>query len=212
MKKIRTRVGAGQVGAVMFLGMVLLACKFVGGGKSKTQIEYSELGLDPKSADADAMIQSVTGRARKWKRDATFWEASFNAVRGDGTVDLSAGASKVRFVSPKHAQSALAKQRKDALKEFKFQANHVKIGGKIRAKKRWKNFYAPTPTCTIKQLTASLAERGLTGSKTVRIRFDPRNTGKFVKQDAWRVQGEDPKIDAYYSLKTCELIKDRLAR
>ena len=47
-----------------------------------------------------------------------------------------------------------------------------------------------------------------TGSKTVRITFDPQFAGA-VDVDAWHVIGSDPKIYAYYSMADCSLVADK---
>ena len=61
------------------------------------------------------------------------------------------------------------------------------------------------PRCSLKQLTQSLQSRGLTGSKTVRITYDQQFPGP--ADPSWRVIGEDPKIDSYFSMATCAQTK-----
>jgi len=185
----------------------LLGCKFF--GKKKGQLDYESIGVDPKQANADTLIQGLAGPARKWKSDAVFYSANFNAVGADGTVDLSAGG-KVVYVSPRRVGSALKNQRKDAIKEFLLTKGYARHDKKLNATKGWKNFSPVTLGCSIQQLTTILKDKGLTAGKKVKITYNPKLQGRFVPQPSWRVTGDDPKVDAYYSLSNCDLVKDRL--
>lgn len=187
------------IGGVSFGGWYLKSTFLGGGGKGKAS--YSSLGLDPKKPDADLMMTSVTGLAKKWKSDAVWWSVNYQAVHADGSVEVDKGA-EVEFVSPSKVVLASKKLREDSIKKFSFGPSEVNYGQRWDATNQWKNVTAPTlPACSIKKLVAGLASKGLTGTKTVRVTYDPQfqNTA----EQAWRVIGEDPKMDAHFSMATC---------
>jgi hypothetical protein len=201
--------GAGMMKVKIIGGIVLAIALAIGGyfvkkklTTPKGQISYASLGVDKGKPDADALYKSLAGNATKWKKDAFFWSLNYQAVRADGTVDTSKGAEIV-YVSPYASESTSKKTRADSVRKYGANANGVKP-----SQYGWndpvKDLEAhPAPTCTIKQVVGLLAAQGLTGSKTVRITFDP----KFADFYAWRVIGSDPKIDQLYSWDDCSLIK-----
>jgi hypothetical protein len=146
----------------------------------------------------------VSKQASKWKRDAVFWSLNYQAVRADGTVDVSKGAEVV-YVSPNASGSHAKSVRNDSIKKFGFSASGVSF----KSKWGWNDVVEgieahPAPTCKVKDVVALLVKQGvLSGNKTVRITFDP----KFADYYAWRVLGSDPKIDALYSWDDCSPIK-----
>jgi hypothetical protein len=175
---------------------------FGGGGPGNAG--WVLLGIDPKKADGDQMITSVAGFATKWKKDATWWGANFIHVRADGTVDVDEGGATVTYVSLNNAKSPAKTYNKDSLKEFSFGPTGVSFNRMtgVLDYKQWEDAVAPAlPACTIKMLiTKQLAAKGLTGKKEVRITYDHMFG---PAEPSWRVMGEDPKIDAYFSLATC---------
>ncbi|MCA9599406.1 MAG: hypothetical protein KC776_39130 [Myxococcales bacterium] len=191
--------GAIVIGVLSIGGWYVKSYFFGGGGKGK--IGYGQLGIDKSKADGDKMITSVSGLATKWKKDAVWWSVNYQAVRADGTVLLDKGAV-VEYVSPSKVQSVSKKLREDSIKKFQFSTVGVDFSKKWNATNQWKNVVPPPPpTCTLKQVTASLASKGLTGDKTVRVTFDPQFQN--VNVPTWHVIGDDPKIDAYYSMADC---------
>ena len=195
------------------IGSVVLAV-VVGGGyfafnmvknrfiAPKGKMTYSAAGL--KSADAsdgDIMITGVAANAKKWKKDAYWWSANYQAVRPDGTVDVSKGAEVV-YISPSKVSALTKTGRQDSLRKFVFGPTYVDFSRKWNALNQWKGVESPAlPTCTIKQMAKALEKEGLTGTKTVRISFDP--SFDWGAEQVWHVRGTDPKIDASYSMKTC---------
>jgi len=173
------------------------------GAGGRGNIGYGQLSVDPKKADGDVMMTSVAGLATKWKRDAVWWGVNYQAVRPDGTVDLERGAT-VTYASLSSAKSLAKSVNKDSLKEFAFGAtgvNFSRMTGVLDAK-QWANAEPPAmPQCSLKQLTKQLAAKGLTGTKTVRITYDQQFGGP--SEPSWRVLGEDPKMDSYFSMATC---------
>ena len=175
------------------------------GAGGRGNIGYGQLSIDPKKADGDTMMLSVAGLATKWKRDAVWWGVNYQAVHADGTVDLEKGAT-VTYASLSSAQNLAKSVNKDSLKEFAFGptgVNFSRMTGVLDAKK-WANATAPAqPRCTIKQLAQSLGAKGLTGSKTVRITYDQQFAFAGPAEPSWRVMGDDPKMDSYFSMATC---------
>jgi hypothetical protein len=204
---------AGAVGIAVVLiigGGAWTAFKrdmFGAGGKGN--IGYGQLSIDPKKADGDTMMLSVAGLATKWKRDAVWWGTNYLAVHADGTVDLEKGAT-VTYASLSSAQNLAKSVNKDSLKEFAFGPSGVNFSGMtgVLDPKKWANAQAPAlPRCTIKQLAQSLSSKGLTGTKTVRITYDQQFAFAGPAEPSWRVMGDDPKIDSYFSMATCAQTK-----
>jgi hypothetical protein len=207
--KLPIRMGGGM--GFKIIGGIVLAIGLAVGGfilKSKFttpkgMLSYGSLGLTKGKPDADAMYAAVAKPARKWKKDAMFWSLNYQAVRADGTVDVSKGAEVV-YVSPSASGSHAKSVRSDSIKKYGFNTSGV------NHKNRWgftdvvEGIEAhPEPKCKVKDVVALLAKQGLTGSKTVRITFDP----KFADYYAWRVIGSDPKMDALFSWDDCAPIK-----
>jgi hypothetical protein len=146
---------------------------------------------------------SVAGLASRWKRDAVWWGVNYQAVHPDGTVDVERGAT-VTYASLSSAKSLAKSITQDSLKEFSFGpsgVNFSRMTGVLNPK-QWEDAAPPAlPRCSLKQLTQLLQSKGLTGSKTVRITYDQQFGGP--AQPSWRVIGEDPKMDAYFSMATC---------
>jgi hypothetical protein len=198
------RLIAGGAGALLLamlsIGGWYAKSYFLGGG-GKGKAGYGQLGLSPSAPDGDKMITSVAGFATKWKKDAVWWSVNYQAVKADGTVDVSKGA-QVEYISPSKVQSASKKVREDSIKKFTFGSSNVDFSKQWDATNQWKNVVPPpTPTCTLKQVMASLASKGVTGNKTVRVTFDPQFQN--VNVPTWHVIGQDPQIDAYYSMADC---------
>jgi len=179
------------------------------GAGGRGNIGYLQLAIDPKKPDGDAMMQSVAGLATRWKRDAVWWGVNYLAVHPDGTVDLEKGAT-VTYASLSSARSYAKSVNRDSLKEFSFGptgVNFSRMTGVLNPK-QWQNAEPPNqPRCTIKQLTQLLQAKGLTGSKTVRITYDQQFAFAGPAEPSWRVMGEDPKIDSYFSMATCAQTK-----
>jgi hypothetical protein len=179
-------------------GYYAFKSKFIAG---KGKATYSSLGVDSDKADGDKMITSVRGLAKKWKSDAIWWSVNYQAVHADGTVDVSKGA-EVEYISPSKVTSASKKLRQDGIKKFRFGPNQVDYSAQWDALNQWTVDTPEAPSCSIKDLTKQLAGRGLTGSKTVRIAFDPQFD--WGAEQTWHVTGTDPKIDARFSMESCE--------
>ncbi|MGD0527091.1 MAG: hypothetical protein ABSE49_18250 [Polyangiaceae bacterium] len=216
------QVGAGGSPKAKIFGAVAVAVVLIIGGGAwsafktdmfgaggKGNIGYGQLSIDPKKPDGDAMMLSVAGLATKWKRDAVWWGTNYLAVHPDGTVDVEQGAT-VTYASLSSAQSLAKSVNKDSLKEFSFGptgVNFSRMTGVLDPTK-WANAKAPElPRCTIKKLAQSLASKGLTGSKTVRITYDQQFAFAGPAEPSWRVIGEDPKMDSYFSMATCAQTK-----
>ena len=180
------------------------------GGGGRGQAGYGQLsGVDPKKPDGDAMMLAVAGLATRWKRDAVWWGVNYQAVHADGTVDLERGA-QVTYASLSSAKSAAKSINKDSLKEFSFGTIGVNYSGMtgVRDYKQWQDATPPAlPQCSLKQLTKQLGAKGLTGSKTVRITYDQQFGWAGPTEPSWRVIGEDPKMDNYFSMATCAQTK-----
>jgi hypothetical protein len=200
MMKMVGAAGGVIVLAVLAIGGWYAKSYFLGGG-GKGKIGYGSLSIDPKKADGDTMITSVSGLATKWQKDAVWWSVNYQAVKADGTVVLDKGAV-VEYVSPSKVQSASTSVRRDSIKKFQFGSSAVDYSKQWDATNQWKNVIPPPPPkCNLKQVAAALAAKGLTADKTVRITFDPQFQN--VNVPTWHVIGEDPKIDAYYSMADC---------
>jgi len=205
--------GAGGFGMVRMFGGALVAIAIAGGGiafglfrdrfiPQKGKATYSGLGLDAKRPDADIMISSVASYAKKWKKDAYWWEVNFQAVRPDGTVDVSKGAV-VEYISPSGVTRKSKKSREDSIKKFVFGPNNVDYSQQWDAMNEWKGVAEPDePGCSIKELMKKVAkETKMSDDDTVRVSFDPQ--WDWREQQLWHVIGESPKIDARYSMKDC---------
>jgi hypothetical protein len=212
------QVGAGGSPKAKIFGAVGVAVVVIIGGGAwsafktdmfgsggKGNIGYGQLSIDPKKPDGDAMMLSVAGLATKWKRDAVWWGVNYLAVHADGTVDVEKGAT-VTYASLSSAQSLAKSVNKDSLKEFAFGPTNVSFNRMtgVLDPKKWAGAQAPAmPRCTIKQLAQSLGSKGLTGTKTVRITYDQQFAFAGPAEPSWRVMGEDPKMDSYFSMATC---------
>ena len=205
--------GAGGFGMARIFGGAVLAIVVAGGGigyglfkdrfiPQKGKATYGALGLDAKRPDADTMISSVASYAKKWKKDAYWWEVNLQAVRADGTVDVSKGAS-VEYISPSGVQKKSKKLREDSIKKFVFGPNNVDYSKQWNALNEWKGVSEPAePDCSIKDLMKVVAKEAKMGDDdTVRVSFDPQFDWR--DQQLWHVIGDSPKIDARYSMKDC---------
>jgi len=203
-------VGGGIVGAVLVaaiaFGGYTLKNRFM---PQKGLVRWSTMGLDADKADGDLMITAVSPAAKKWSKDAVWWAANYQAVRNDGTVDWEKGAM-VQYVSPKRLKSYLPKQRDNSMKKFRFGPKGADYKDVWGVKKTVKGeIIAPfAPTCTIKQLAGVLKGKGLADGKTVRISYDPKWERAVAGQN-WHVSGDDPKMEAWYSMKDCSLQKEQ---
>lgn len=207
--KVPVNLGGGGAKLKIIGGVVLAIVLAVGGVIVKSKmtpkgmLSYGTLGLDKGKPDADKMYTAVAASAKKWRKDAVFWSLNYQAVRADGTVDVSKGAEVV-YTSPSASASHAKKVRSDSIKKFGFNTSGVSWKSKWGWNDPLEDLEAhPEPKCTIKDVVALLGKQGLTGSKTVRITFDP----KFADYYAWRVIGSDPKMDALFSWDDCSPIK-----
>ncbi len=199
----------GKHGKLKLVGGIVLAIALAAGGvvfkvtrPPKGQLSYASFGLAKGKPDADQAYAALARDARAWKKDAILWSVNFQAVRADGTVDVSKGAEVV-YTSPSASASHAKSVRSDSVRKYGLNVNAVKPS-------RWgwndpiDGIEAhPEPACKIKDVVALLQKQGLTGNKTVRITFDP----KFADFYAWRVIGTDPKIDALFGWSDCQPIK-----
>jgi hypothetical protein len=183
---------AGSVGYSTFKS------KFGPVGKDKAR--YSAVKLEVEKADGDKMISNVKELATKWRGDAIWWSVNYQAVRADGTVDVEKGA-EVEYISPSKVTNASKKGREDSIKKFSFGPSLIDYSARWDAINKWTVYEPEMPKCSIKDLVKKLADKGLKGSKTVRITFDPSHDWGDVQ--AWRVIGEDPKMDTHFSMVDC---------
>jgi ribosomal protein S27E len=211
--KIPFKVGGGGGGLSKFkiIGSVILVIavsiagvifKMKFGSTAKGNLSYASLGVDRKHPDADELISALASPAKKWKRDAIWWSANFQAVNADGKIDISKGAEVV-YISENGVQSSAKSVRKDSIKKYSAGGagvSHRKMWG---ATKPWDGIEKhPTPTCAIKDVMA-LVGKTLPAGKTVRITFDPT----FADYYAWHVISSDPKIDTQYAFSDCSVIQ-----
>ncbi len=186
-------------GSVAF---ALIKSKKSGSSTKKGNLSYSSLGLDMKKGDPDKMISAVEAQAKKWKKDAVWWSINLQWVNADGTVDLSKGGAQVEYISVAGVTSTNKTVRDDSVKEFVFGPAGVDFSGIIGAREPWEGVTAGPQigACQIKDVIKLLA---LPAGKTVRVTFDPQ----FAFDESWHVLGDDPKIDAYYSMADCSISK-----
>jgi hypothetical protein len=193
----------GGVVLVIALGIggLIFKMKFV---TPKGMISYASAGLEKGKPDADKAITQLAGFAKKWKKDAIFWSANYQAVRADGTVDASKGAEVV-FTSPGNSASYAKSQRNDSVKKYALGASGINGKGKWGWNDPIKDMEAhPTPKCQIKDVMALLVKEGkLPQGKTVRVTFDP----KFADFYAWHVLNEELSINTNYAWEDCSIIK-----
>jgi len=198
-------IGVVVLGIVIAVAGVFIKMK-LGNKTAKGNLSYSSLGIDAKKADPDRMLTAVSGAATTWRKDAAWWSINLQKVKADGTVDVTEGGAQVVYISVGGVQSLAKSTREDSIKKFNFGpagVDHKQLWG---ATDPWEGVVAPPlPTCGIKDVVKILNGRGLTGNKTVRITFDPQ----FADDLAWHVLGEDPKLDAYYSMADCAHLGDK---
>lgn len=193
----------GGILAVIALGIggLIFKMKFV---TPKGMISYSAAGLTKGKPDADKAISAMGGFAKKWHKDAVFWSVNYQAVRSDGTVDVSKGA-EIEYTSPSASASYAKSQRSDSVKKYSFTGSG--IDGKWHGgwTDRIEGIEAPpVMKCQIKDVLALLTKDGtLPAGKTVRVTFDP----KFDDFAEWHVLSDELKIDARYSWEDCSPIK-----
>lgn len=197
-------IGIGSVGFAM-----VKTSLFGSGGKG--HIGYSQLSIDPKKADPDAMISAVHGLATKWKSDAVWLGVNYQYVNADGTMDLSKGGATVEYLSPGAAKNLAKSVYQDSVKRFDFSGTDVNYSATrgVVDPKSWADFKAlPTPGCSIKQLVQTLVKtKGLTPGKTVRVTYDIQFQQFAPNEPSWRVMSDDPKIDNYFSMSNCSQTK-----
>lgn len=205
----RLLIGCLVVG-VIGISLLVIAGNYarnaIFGPKGKDTTNYRALGLDQKHADGDKMITELAYYAKLWKPTAVWWGVTYNAVGPDGTMDLTSGGATVVYAMTYEATSPGKVVRKDSIKDFHFTADGVHYEGtRTPLGIAWQGAKPPpTPTCTIKRVAKLLAEtKGLTAGKTVRIVYDQQLAAISPREPSWHVIGEDPKIDAFYSMTTC---------
>ena len=208
--KLKAGASTAKIIGVVVIGVVLTVVGVIVKtqmGKNKTEkgnLSYSSLSMDPKKVDPDAMITAVGDAARKWKKDAIWWSINLQKVKADGTVDVTGGGAQVVYISQDDVQSKVKKTRDDSVKKFNFGpagVDHKQVWG---ATDPWEGVSAhETPQCSIKQVIELLKkDHGLADGKAVRVTFDPQ----FAKAYAWRVIGEDPKLDLSFSWADCAIV------
>lgn len=208
--KVPFKVGGGA-SKVKIIGTVVLAIgvaiagviiKMKMGSTAKGNISYSSLGVDRKKPDADKLIAALAGPAKKWKRDAIWWSANYQAVDAEGRVDVSKGAEVV-YISENGVQSHAKSVRNDSIKKYGAGAAGVRHADIWGATDPWEGVEAhPEPKCKIKDVMAIVGKQ-LPAGKTVRVTFDP----KFADYYAWRVISDNPKIDTLYAFSDCSVIQ-----
>jgi hypothetical protein len=167
-------------------------------------LTYASLGIDPRRAAPDALIDAVAGTARGWAADARWWAINVPALRADGTVDLTDGGAVITYVSPSRVVGGDPQVRQDVMKEFVFGADGIRWARTIGARKPWLDVTPPaTPRCTLAALSQVLRTRGLPADATVHVTFDPRlaRGPGAPAVDSWRVVGA--AIDGWFSLADC---------
>jgi hypothetical protein len=200
----KVKVGAAVVGvAALAVGGAVVKSKLKHGTDKPGMLSYSSLKMDAKHIDADLMAPAVSAQAKEWEKDAAYFGINLQAVHADGTLDATGGGAVVKYISLSRAKSALKDKRSDSIKSFAFGPSGVDFSGGNMVE----GFEhalpddttaPPVPKCGIKNVLKHV--QGLSGDKTVRVTYDPQD------QSAWRVIGDDPKIDAYFSLEDCSPI------
>ena len=203
--------GAGGVSKAKVFGAIGLAIALAIGGvfvkmklgtTVKGNLSYASLGVDAKKPDADTLIANLGKPATRWKRDAMWWSANFQAVDADGKVDVAKGAEVV-YISESAVQSHAKSVRKDSIKKYRAGMAGVSHKDLWGATEPWQGIERhPVPKCTIKDVMA-LVGKDLPKGKTVRVTFDP----KFAEFYAWRVMSDELKIDTLYAFEDCAIIK-----
>ncbi|MEO7097430.1 MAG: hypothetical protein ABI175_29485 [Polyangiales bacterium] len=165
--------------------------------KPKGHESAKSMGLDPKKADPDAMIEKTQTLARKWRPDAEFLAMNITGMNPDGTIDLSAHNVIIEFFSPSRVQASSANGRTDAVKKFNFNDDDVNYKDVFDATNVWTDV-KPTPhECTVAKVTKIIKKKGFK-SGTAQITLDPK------VGFAWHVLASGAKINAWYDLETCE--------
>jgi hypothetical protein len=203
----KVKMGAAVVGvAALAVGGAVVKSKMKhSGDKEKAgMLSYSSLKMDMKKIDADMMAPAVAGQAKEWEKDASLFAINLQAVHGDGTLDASGGGAVIKYISIERAQSTNKEKRKDSIKSFAFGPAGVDFTGGNMVEGFDEPIPAdakpfPTPRCGIKNVLKQV--KGLSGDKTVRVTLGDHDDW------AWRVVGEDPKIDQYFSIDDCSPLK-----
>lgn len=162
---------------------------------------YGALGLDAKTPEADKLVPSVEGIAKRWAKDAVAWELNV-PLRADGKVNVQEGTT-VTYISLSAVQSQSKSVRKNSIKKFSFTATNVNHGRLWGATDPWTGVTAPPlPTCSLSKLAETLGKAGLSGEDTARVQFDPQ-----WGLD-WRVSSDKlPALSGTYSAADCSKIK-----
>ncbi len=193
-------IGGVVVVIALAIGGVIFKMKF--GSTAKGNISYASLGVDRNKPDADALIAALATPATKWKRDAIWWSANFQAVDAEGRVDVSKGA-EVMYISENGVQSASKVVRRDTIKKYNPGAAGVSHKQRWDATNQWEGVGTHAEAkCKVKDVMA-IVGKTLPKGKTVRVTFDP----KFAQFYAWRVMSSDPKIDTLYAFEDCSIIE-----
>ncbi len=192
----------GSVVLVIALSIAGVFIKMKMGGTAKGNLSYASLGVDKKKPDGDKLIAALATPAKKWKKDAIWWSANFQAVDAEGRVDVSKGAEVV-YISENGVQSNAKSIRKDSIKKYGAGVAGVKHSDLWGATDPWEGVEKhPEPQCKLKDVMAIVGKQ-LPAGKTVRVTFDP----KFADYYAWRVLSDNPKIDTLYAFSDCSEIK-----
>ncbi|MCE9579400.1 MAG: hypothetical protein K8W52_40130 [Deltaproteobacteria bacterium] len=205
---IKFKIIGGVVLAIA-LGIAGVFVKMKMKGTPKGVISMSTLGLDAAHADPDVMITALAGPAKAWKKDAVWWSINVLGLRADGTVDLTAGGvAQVAYASPSAAGSHAKKTRDDSVTEFNVTEQGARTSNQlIGFTEVIENFEGPDlPKCSVKQVAAILAKRGLSGTKTVHLNFDLQFSS-MVGAEAWHVLGDDPQLNLWISTADCSIVK-----
>jgi hypothetical protein len=159
-----------------------------------------------KKPDGDKLIAALATPAEKWKKDAIWWSANFQAVDAEGRVDVVEGrrgglhlrepaCSRTPKSQPQGLGQEVQRRRRPA----------CRTSGPVgRDSEPWDRASRSTRRrqCTLKDVMAMVGKQ-LPAGKTVRVTFDP----KFADFYAWRVLSDDPKLDTLYAFSDCSEIK-----
>lgn len=192
----------GGIALAIVLAIAGVFVKMKLGTTAKGNLSYASLGVDAKKPDGDKLIAALAKPAEKWKKDAIWWSANFQAVDAEGRVDVSKGAEVV-YISENGVQSNAKSIRKDSIKKYGAGVAGVKHSDLWGATDPWEGVEKhPEPQCKLKDVMAIVGKQ-LPAGKTVRVTFDP----KFADYYAWRVLSDNPKIDTLYAFSDCSEIK-----
>jgi hypothetical protein len=176
------------------VGGVLLTGAVIGLVALSDKNSLRRYNITPARADPEAMVLAAEHAAKAWRPDATFHAIRIQALRTDGTTDLTRPNTNVvvEFASASSSAST------DRVRSYVFTNNGMteqSVSGATNTAS------ALLPPCTPRRLGAALAQSGVGNNETVQAQYDPAAVS--TEAAGWFVVSTTPTFRRWFDAGDC---------